>query len=113
VIWECGLAAVSRPRELTVACADGNTTLAELRWKQWGFQNATATGVEGANLCEPSCNVGHWVHFPVRVIASQLVLGEQFAAYGALTIDAVGTPPAGVFGHYNLALDTSGPGGRS
>jgi hypothetical protein len=113
VIWECGMVAGALPRAITVACGDGNMVLRELRWRNWGYQNATATGLAAANSCMPDCASGHWLRFPVRVIASQLVLGDRFAAYGALTIDAVGKPPAGLPAHQVVPLTTSGPGGRS
>ncbi|HEY6397246.1 MAG TPA: hypothetical protein VIX82_07310, partial [Solirubrobacteraceae bacterium] len=113
VIWNCGMLAASRPRELTIACGDGNETLGRLRWQQWGYQNATATGIAIENACLPDCARGRWIHFPVRVIASQLILGQHFAAYGALTIDAVGKTPGGVPAHTVVALSTSGPGGAS
>jgi hypothetical protein len=113
VIWNCGTVAASRPRALTLACGDGNAVLGGLRWQQWGYENATATGTATENVCLPDCARGRWVHFPVQVIASQLVLGQRFAAYGALTIDAIGKAPAGVLAHTVVALSTSGSGGAS
>jgi len=59
------------PRELTLACGDGNFWVGGLRWRGWGRAIATAVGAAHANDCKPYCAAGHFHTYPVAVTASR------------------------------------------
>jgi hypothetical protein len=62
---------VVAPRELTLACGDGNFWLGALRWRGWGGATATAVGTAHANDCKPYCAAGRFHAYPVAVDASR------------------------------------------
>jgi hypothetical protein len=47
-----------RPSTVVFACGDGNAYLARLRWRRWGFDEATAIGIARINDCSPYCAAG-------------------------------------------------------
>ncbi|WP_432135373.1 MULTISPECIES: hypothetical protein [unclassified Streptomyces] len=56
-----------RPGEFVLACGDGNSRLASLRWKRWDADVAVATGVNWLNDCDPYCAAGTFHAYPVTV----------------------------------------------
>lgn len=100
---------VAEPSSYTVACADGNQSLVDLRWSDWGAQRASATGAVIANDCDPSCAEGSDVRAEVRVVASDLVDGEAAATYGRLTITVTGDLPPGMARRQVIDLRTVDP----
>jgi hypothetical protein len=62
----CQGRAQARPSSMLLACADGNASLAGLRWASWRG-TAQATGTYLVNDCTPSCAAGSFHHFPARV----------------------------------------------
>ncbi|WP_328876044.1 hypothetical protein OHT76_41500 [Streptomyces sp. NBC_00287] len=56
-----------RPSEFMLACGDGNSRLASLRWSQWGADSARAEGVNWVNDCKPYCAAGRFHAYPVTV----------------------------------------------
>ena len=64
-------AQVVAPKRVTLACADGNFWLGELRWRGWGGATATATGASHQNDCTPNCAAGHFHARAVAVTASK------------------------------------------
>jgi hypothetical protein len=61
---------VEAPRQLVLACADGNFSLEQLSWHLWGSARASATGEASANDCTPDCAGGTFRVYPVIVTAS-------------------------------------------
>ncbi|MEU5597593.1 hypothetical protein [Streptomyces sp. NPDC020298] len=55
-----------RPAAFILACGDGNSRLARMRWSQWGM-SATATGVNLVNDCKPFCAAGRFHAYAVTV----------------------------------------------
>jgi len=55
---------------MVLACADGNLSLEDLIWTDWGADTATATGNARANDCDPYCASGTFRTYPVSVTAS-------------------------------------------
>jgi hypothetical protein len=49
-----------RPREVVVACGDGNFYVDHLRWQRWGATSAVASGIGHLNDCTPYCAAGHF-----------------------------------------------------
>ncbi|MEV0904260.1 hypothetical protein [Streptomyces hokutonensis] len=56
-----------RPADFVLACGDGNSRLASLRWTNWDANSATATGVNWVNDCKPYCAAGKFHSYPVVV----------------------------------------------
>jgi hypothetical protein len=75
-LWVCGLARVSQPATITLACGDGGVQLYSLRWSHWGESTATATGTYNWNDCTPDCAGGTWHQRPIRVEATRLDNGD-------------------------------------
>jgi hypothetical protein len=44
-----------RPTAFILACGDGNSRLASLKWDHWNARSAKATGVNVVNDCKPYC----------------------------------------------------------
>ena len=68
VVFDCQCQPKVRPRNLTLACADGNDYLSRLTWNSWTAGLARAVGVQEINDCDPYCAVGHFHSYPVDVI---------------------------------------------
>lgn len=62
--------AVSRPKSLTLTCADANTGLKGLAWSSFGGVTAQANGTFVTNTCEPNCAYAKILSYPVRVKAT-------------------------------------------
>lgn len=76
-----------RPASITLACADGNSSITGIRWRSW---QATADG-QGTwliNDCTPFCARGTVHRFPVQVVLSapERVNGAHFRRYTKLTM---------------------------
>lgn len=56
-----------KPRELTLACNDGNYYLIKLKWGSWTTRRATGSGVAEINDCAPNCAAGHFHAYRVSV----------------------------------------------
>ncbi|GGW43462.1 hypothetical protein GCM10010350_29170 [Streptomyces galilaeus] len=56
-----------RPAAFILACGDGNSRLASLKWDHWNATSAKATGVNVVNDCEPYCAAGTFHAYPVVV----------------------------------------------
>jgi hypothetical protein len=94
-IDDCG-PLVSAPKQLTLACADANYLLTQLRWRHWGRATATASGTARANDCTPYCAAGHFHSYPVTVAAGRLTRCNSAHYYARVTIVYAGKRPAGV-----------------
>jgi hypothetical protein len=56
-----------RPRNVIVACGDGNFQLRGMRWRRWGRPVARGRGTALLNDCIPYCAEGTFHRLPVRV----------------------------------------------
>jgi hypothetical protein len=93
-INDCGPLA-DAPAQLTLACGDGNYSLAHLRWRHWGQGLASATGIAEANDCKPYCAAGHFHSYPVTVTADRLTRCNSAHYYARLAITYAQARPAG------------------
>jgi hypothetical protein len=100
VAWinNCG-PIVSAPKELVLACGDGNYLLANLKWRGWGSGTATATGVAQANTCNPNCASGHFRSYRMTARATKLGTCGKARYYATLTVFYPGARPAGTAKH--------------
>lgn len=96
VVYACGGDAKMRPARYTLACADANEGVRNLRWKGWGTPKATAKGTMWTNDCTPDCAAGKMKSVPVTVTVDNLVKGEATGQYRRMTVTVTGTPPKGV-----------------
>ncbi|MCR1785436.1 hypothetical protein KVF89_23060 [Nocardioides carbamazepini] len=108
-LLDCVGEPVASPATVTVACADGNQSLTDLAWSDWGADEATATGTMVANDCEPSCAEGTDVTVPVKVAVSDIVEGEASATYGTITVTVQGDVPEGMAATQTYPLQTVDP----
>ncbi|MFI6405981.1 hypothetical protein [Streptomyces sp. NPDC050548] len=85
-----------RPADFMLACGDGNSRLASLRWTAWNANSATATGVNWVNDCKPYCAAGKFHSFPVTVrldSAQTWKRHPQLRQYGEITLTYPGARP--------------------
>ncbi len=108
-IQDCAGEPQHRPREITLACADGNLSLTRLRWRNWGSSQAIATGVGIVNMCEPTCVAGKWRGFRVTVVAHRIRNLEATARYQRLLVIAPARRPQGIARREQYRLTAHGP----
>jgi hypothetical protein len=96
VIILCGGQHRARPREVVLSCADANWGVAMLHWRRFGARRAIGHGVGFANTCVPDCASGHFVRFPVRVVARRLRWTPLGFRYTRLRVHAFQPPPDGL-----------------
>jgi hypothetical protein len=93
-ITNCTTAA-SRPKLLTLTCADGNTVIKGLRWSSFGARSAQGKGTFVTNTCEPNCAAGKDVSYPVAVKAtSPRTCKKGVRVYNKLTVTFTGRKPS-------------------
>ena len=86
-----------QPRQIVLACADGNDVLMKLNWSHWGAQGL-ATGSEAINDCTPTCVGGTFHKFPVITVLWRVRPRPHHPAqqmFTRATIIYTGTVPAG------------------
>jgi hypothetical protein len=97
--------ASSRPKTLTLTCADANTVLTGLRWTSFGGANALATGTLQTNTCTPNCASGKFVRYTVAVKANDpRTCKAGVRVYNKVTLRFTGRAPssAGSLEHWTL-----------
>lgn len=83
-----------KPRDITLACADGNFRVENIRWTGWGEPFAAGVGDGEVNDCAPDCADGHFHSYLMVVIVSgrqTCVSGQQ--TYAKLVYSFVGRSP--------------------
>ncbi|MGC8498384.1 MAG: hypothetical protein ACP5OV_02650 [Acidimicrobiales bacterium] len=81
-ITSCGQSGQFAPREIVVACADGNLGYSHLAWMDWGEPTAYAHGVAYQNSCTPTCAAGTIITHSVMIALSGLRANQ----YHVLTV---------------------------
>ncbi|MFF9063365.1 hypothetical protein ACIRPQ_21970 [Streptomyces sp. NPDC101213] len=79
-----------RPDDFILACGDGNSRLASLKWVRWDARSAKATGVNVVNDCKPYCAAGTFHSYPVIVRldrAQPWKKDPQTERYGRITLE--------------------------
>jgi hypothetical protein len=97
--------ASSRPKTVTLACADANAVLTGLRWSSFGGASALATGTLERNTCTPNCAGGKFVRYTVAVRANNpRTCKGGLRVYGKVTLRFAGRAPssAGSLKHWTL-----------
>ncbi|MGW1541227.1 hypothetical protein ACWCPM_13490 [Streptomyces sp. NPDC002309] len=67
VLVDCFWRTTVRPDDFMLACGDGNSRLASLKWLRWDGEAAMARGVNWVNDCKPYCAAGRFRSYPVTV----------------------------------------------
>jgi hypothetical protein len=88
-----------RPRTVVVACGDGYASLIGLRWRRWGFAEATATGTARLNDCIPYCARGTYrlVRARARAYDLRYCHGARWQ-YARLRYELIGSLPSAIRG---------------
>lgn len=88
-IIDCvNVAGVAGPDFISLACADNNYTVSELKWRNWGAPEAEGSGVAWLNNCDPDCARGEFGQFPVKVTAREKKrCGYNLDVYTKLDLD--------------------------
>jgi hypothetical protein len=97
--------ASSRPKMVTLTCADANTVLTGLRWSSFGGASALATGTLESNTCTPNCASGKVVRYPVAVRANGTrICKAGLRVYDRITLRFTRRAPssAGSLKHWTL-----------
>ena len=64
---------VHKPDYITLTCADGGSTVEEIKWQSWGVKEAIGTGVYAENNCQPDCASGKLIKTPVALTLTNLI----------------------------------------
>ncbi|GGT16389.1 hypothetical protein [Streptomyces chromofuscus] len=67
VLVDCFWHAEVRPTDFILACGDGNSRLADLKWQRWDRGAAVAEGINWVNDCKPYCAAGRFHPYAVTV----------------------------------------------
>lgn len=65
VVLNCLGKPETKPGDLVLSCADGNSSLIGMSWTSWTPKLASATGTVEQNDCVPYCAAGHLHRYPV------------------------------------------------
>lgn len=97
--------ALTRPKTVTLTCADAGVVLTKLKWSSFGGRTAKASGRIEINTCEPDCAAGATKSYPVGVSASRPKMCKHGGSvYGAVAVRFNAAKPhdASLFKHYTL-----------
>lgn len=82
------------PEEVSLACADQNNVLRDLKWNNWNAPEATATGTAWVNDCDPSCADDAIKPYPVKVkVSRQQDCGYNLNVYTRLDVTYLDAKP--------------------
>jgi len=77
-----------RPNQITDS-GDGSGYVTKLVWSDWGAPEATATGIQELNNCQPSCAQGTYTGYPATVtLAGLKPYGTGLEAYSTIVIQS-------------------------
>ncbi|MFE9442308.1 hypothetical protein ACFYO2_25645 [Streptomyces sp. NPDC006602] len=96
VLVDCFSRPQVRPADFILACGDGNSRLASLRWTHWAPASAKAKGVNWVNDCDPYCAAGTFRSYPVVVRLDRPQSWKkdpQQQRYGRMTLTFPGDRP--------------------
>jgi hypothetical protein len=86
---------VYKPKTITLACADANSTITKIKYSSYGAKRAAGTGTAVINTCDPSCVAGKNVKYPVKVALSRVTqCGDSFQ-FRTVKVTFTGTVPKG------------------
>jgi hypothetical protein len=80
----------TKPKEIVMACADGNAVAEHLRWSSWRSTSARAKGTLHQNDCTPYCALGTFYNYPAVFDLSDMVRADGREYFTKLTISISG-----------------------
>jgi hypothetical protein len=77
-----------QPKQITDS-GDGSGYVKDLVWSDWGTAQATATGIQEVNDCNPNCAQGSFTGYPATVTLAGLTpYGTGLEAYSTIVIQS-------------------------
>ena len=103
-VVDCTGAVVSRPKDLTISCADANITITKITWKSWTNNRARGTGTLVWNTCLPqTCVAGIVQQYPVALTLNGVASGGNVSVFSKVNVTFPKAGPAGLeSGRYTL-----------
>lgn len=87
--------ALTRPKTVTLTCADAGVVLSKLSWSSFGGSAAKAKGQIAINTCKPNCAAGATKTYPVTVTASKpKACKRAVSVYGRVAVTFTGAKPS-------------------
>lgn len=86
---------VFRPQSITVACADANFRVTNIRWRSYGQSSASGRGRARIDTCDPDCVSGTFRTYSVRVRLTRVRQCGDVPQFTQLVVTFQGTPPPG------------------
>ena len=87
----------ARPSQI-IDSGDGSGYVKNLVWSNWGAQEATATGVEEIDDCNPNCAQGSFAGYAATVtVAGLKPYGTGLEGYSTIVIEAPGADNTSTF----------------
>jgi len=83
-----------KPKDVTLACGDGNFRVEKIQWTGWGEAFAAGMGTATVNDCQPYCAAGHFHNYPAVLIVNgtqRCPNGQK--AYAKVTYAFIGRSP--------------------
>lgn len=88
---------VVKPVTLTLSCADGNSRAENLQWSIWNSSEATASGIETWNTCNPDCaDSTTWDSTSATFTLTDPVSTSHGLLFEKLTVQDTGPTPLGM-----------------
>lgn len=87
VVITCQGKKVVKPKEIVMACGDGNTYVYKITWKSWTANRAVGTGTLSWNTCLPdNCSTGLVQEYKVRIVLGRVASGPGVTAFSRMTL---------------------------
>ena len=103
-IVDCAGSVVSKPKEITIACADAGLAITKISWKSWSNNRARGTGTLVWNTCLPqTCVDGIVQEYPVAITLGGVASGGNVSVFSRVNVTFPKNSPAGLeSGRYTL-----------
>jgi hypothetical protein len=90
---QCGAVGAVRPKEIVLACGDGNAVAEKLHWSSWKATRAKGTGRLSRNTCTPDCADGTFKSYPADFTLSDVVPTDGLTLFTSVTITFLRASP--------------------
>ena len=85
-----------KPRQIVIACGDGNLYVTRLHWSHWRTGSALGTGTAHANDCTPNCAAGHFHTYRAQIkLSKPATCGNGVRQFTSLRFTYTGRAPSG------------------
>jgi len=80
---------VTKPKSITLTCADGGMVVSDITWDKWSAQVAQGSGIYLENNCEPDCASGTYSKTQVDISLTKLIEFDKKYFLKDLAIKAI------------------------